>query len=126
MPKTVWTDKRLGRLYELYNQRYWKGKLPSYAVSIAAMEYWGQCFRERQSICIDIDRHKTDNQTRSTLLHEMAHAASTTGLAHGYQFWAQIEHLLRQQAPINVSFSEAPGVGNVVDAIPKRCPRLAN
>jgi hypothetical protein len=121
MPKTVWTEKRLGRLFERYNRRYWRGRLPDYVISITPMEHWGQCFRDRHQISIDIDRHGSDREIRSTLLHEMAHAAAT-GPPHGYQFWAQVERLLRERAPFKISFAEAPDLALVGDAVPRRFP----
>ena len=123
MPKTIWTEKRLSRLFLRYNRLYWKGGLRNFSVSIAPIDYLGFCDSRGHNISINVESHKSDSEIRSTLLHEMAHAAAKTEeLSHGYQFWAQIEHLLRRRAPINVSFSEAPGMGIVANAVPKSSP----
>jgi len=34
MGKTTWTEKRLARLFQRYNKKYWNGKLPEYSVKI--------------------------------------------------------------------------------------------
>lgn len=129
-----WTDRRLNKLFAFYNRKYWDGQLKSFAVTgcnvrtLRARGAMGSCDSVNKLIMVDIPAHKNEKELRATLLHEMAHAASGKDtIAHGYQFWAQIEMLLQKQAPISVDNPEAPNHANFVDIIPKKFPlsRLA-
>ena len=124
MKKTTWTRQRLERLFQRYNKRYWKGRLPKHSVlpHNFSDSTLGQCLARQHKILIDTDRHRSDRKIRSTLLHEMAHAAagSTRIAAHGYEFFAQLEHLLRMGAPVTVSFPEVPGHKILVGIIPRK------
>ena len=63
----------------------------------------------RRRIVVDCTRHESDKAIRSTLLHEMCHAAVPgRGIAHGSAFWRELEMLLRKKAPIEVGAPEAP------------------
>jgi len=76
---------------------------------------YGHCFIEQREIRIDIDRHDgNDREIRSTLLHEMCHVAA--GPHHNSRFFLEIERLLRQKAPITLSFSETDGLQIVKNA----------
>ena len=123
--KTIWTAKRLERLYARYNCHFWKGRLPHIPVRIAQMDGLQGLYEEKpQRITLDIKEHKSDREVRGTLLHEMAHAAAGEEASeiHGSKFWSQIEHLLRQNAPITVGFPETPDLRILKDAIPRRFP----
>lgn len=120
--KTKWTQARLEKLFARYNRRYWRGRLPSYSVAPGRLDgSVGLCDRAERRITIDLRAHPSDAAVRDTLLHEIAHAADTTGnpVAHGRGFWAQVERLLRQGAPINVGHSELPGIPPLVDSVPR-------
>jgi hypothetical protein len=92
------------------------------------MECLGICEYKEQRICINIEKHKSDAEVRSTLLHEMCHAGSPNpnwheeDADHGSSFWCQIESLLRQRAPIKVDSGELAGRWASPDVIPKRFP----
>jgi hypothetical protein len=111
--KSLWTEQRLVYLFVRYNRRFWRGRLPKVRVCAVALEgSLGEWDTEEREIRIDV-RHQSDREIRSTMLHEMAHLAAnaTAGHDHGSKFWAQIERLLRQKAPITIGFPEAPQVG---------------
>lgn len=124
-----WTEQRLQRLFARYKRRFWAGRLPEVRVRILKLKNcYGECDAARREIRIDIDRHaNNDREIRSTLLHEMAHVAG--GRDHGSKFYFRVESLLRQGAPITISFSETDGLQIVKDAVPSRFPlarRLLN
>jgi len=126
MAKTKWTQNRLTNLFRRYNKNYWNSSLDSWIVGVKKLQdFVGICCRKEKEIWIDIAAHKTDLEVRETLLHEMAHAAdkSKSKIAHGYGFWEQIERLLEQGAPLNVSFSEMPSHTFPLSAIPKKFKR---
>jgi hypothetical protein len=73
-------------------------------------------------ITVDISAHDSDSDVRATLLHEMAHAAAKRSTGHDVYFFAQLEHLLRQGAPIKVAAPEA-GCATILDnLVPTRFP----
>jgi len=116
-----WSDERLRKLFERYNQLYWRGKLSRYRVILADLSKeraWGLCEWKKKIIRIDLH----SPQLRGTLLHEMAHAASRSG--HTVPFFAQLEHLLKRGAPVKVDAAEAGNVSILNDVIPKRFPLL--
>jgi len=120
-----WTSARLQRLFHRYNRKFWGGALPDLTVRDCRFDdgSLGQCDRERKRIDIDVARHSTDAEVRSTLLHEMAHAAdSNRGRAHGYGFWTQVESLLQQGAPLLLGSGELPGHLTSGGARPARFP----
>jgi hypothetical protein len=99
---------RLQRLYDRYNQRFWDGRLQKYSLRVDdTLEFMGLCNTTQRLILINPTKHPTDTGVRSTLLHEIAHAAAP-GDGHGYKFWAEVERLLQQGAPISVGETEAP------------------
>jgi hypothetical protein len=117
----MWTEPRLQLLFARYNRRFWRGLLPSVRARIAKLvDCYGEWDEERGEIRIDINRHPNDREVRSTLLHEMIHVVAGEG--HGSKFWFQIERLLRQKAPVTISFPETGGLENFKDAVPSRFP----
>lgn len=127
--KTAWSPRRLARLFDRYNGKFWAGRIGNFTVSAPALGGpLGLCDSKAREIHIDVEAHRTDREVRSTLLHEMAHgAAGRCRIAHGYKFWAEVEGLLKKGAPIDVTNSEAPGLRILAGAVPKRFPlaRLA-
>ncbi len=70
---------------------------------------------------MDTDKITSDAEVRSTLLHEMAHAAAgRERVIHGYEFWDQVERLLQKSAPITLGFPEAPNNRTFADIVPKK------
>ena len=69
----------------------------------------GFCIPERKIIAVDPDQHRSDNEVRGTILHEMAHAAADIRGSRGHDltFFTELERLLQQGAPISVDTAEA-------------------
>ena len=87
----------------------------------------GQCHLKRPLIEIDLQRHPSDRELRSTILHEMCHAvAGQNSKGHDSLFFVQLEHLLRERAPITVGFPENPEGGSIASVPTRfvRCRRL--
>lgn len=121
--KNEWTERRLQRLFGHYNRRFWRGRLPSVHIRIRELDGpYGEIEWKRREVRIDVRFHKTNREIRATLLHEMAHLATAHKAGHGSEFWRQIEHLLRQQAPITVDSPETPGLNILKDVVPRRFP----
>ena len=130
MPRSTWTDKRLQRLFQRYRLRYWprSRRLQRYQVTFAELDdYFGQCDTRQRLIELDLRRHPSDRELRATVLHEMCHAvAGPASKGHDSLFFAQLEYLLSEQAPISVGFPENPE-GRTLAAIPAKfalCRRL--
>jgi len=120
-----WTEKRLRRLFNHYNQRFWGGRLPSYSVRLVSdksISWVGEC--KRADRCISINHtFQSPAEIRSTLLHEMCHAAASR-LGHGHEFWEQVESLLHQHAPFRLSRADGHYAEWVDNVVPRHC-RLA-
>jgi len=109
-----WTSARLKKLFNYYNKKYWKGSLEDAHVirndKLAAA--YGICYYEENRIEINVKVMKSDKGVRSTLLHEMCHlkAGNESGRngCHDSMFFAQVETLLRKNAPIEVGTPENP------------------
>jgi len=125
--KSAWTEERLRRLFARYNRKYWRGQLPVYRLVVGTIpEAMGLCESRRKVITIDVERHKSDHEARSTVLHEMAHAAADIRGSRGHdpKFFAQVERLLQLRAPIGINTPEAGGVRILANLVPHRCPLL--
>jgi hypothetical protein len=125
--KTAWTEQRLRDIFARYNRKYWQGRLPLYRLVIRAMpNTMGLCDWKRKVITIDVEQHKSDLEVRSTLLHEMAHAAASIRGSRGHdpKFFAQLEKLLQLRAPIAIDTPEAGSVRILARLIPSRFPLL--
>jgi hypothetical protein len=121
--KQTWTELRLQRLFAYYNRRFWRGRLPTIHIRIRElMDALGRIEWEQREILIKVNAHKNDREIRATLLHEMAHLGTRRKLGHGSEFWAQIEHLLRQRAPVTVGDAETPDVRILQNVVPARFP----
>jgi hypothetical protein len=79
--------------------------------------------RRRRTIWINVQAHASDREVRSTVLHEMAHAA-TKSRGHDIRFFAQVEKLLQRGAPIGVGAPEAGRAQILKDIVPARFPLL--
>ncbi len=99
MIKTAWTDRQLQRLFDQYNERFWKGKLPRYTVVATTLYNGGLCHDEARKIFINIDSQESDRSVRSTLLHEMNHAACSSP-DHDKEWLGEMERLKREGAPL--------------------------
>jgi hypothetical protein len=82
-------------LFERYNRRYWKGRLPHYTVLVTDKYKGGRCARGRRVIYINPG---TPMGVPRTLLHEMAHAATKD--SHGKMWQNEIKRLIRMGAPL--------------------------
>jgi hypothetical protein len=123
----AWTEERLWDIFTQYNQKYWRGRLPVYRLVIATMpDAMGRCDWTRKVITIDVEQHKSDREMRSTLLHEMAHAAASIrgSRGHDLKFFAQLEKLLQLNAPIAIDTPEAGSVRILANLVPRRFPLL--
>ena len=125
MPVTSWTDVRLQKLFERYRKLYWprSRRLLRYEVRFEELaEAIGLCSFTDRLISIDLRRNRSDRELRATVLHEMCHAVAGPGTSHDTPFFAQMEYLLGQGAPMTVGFPENPDGGSVA-AVPKRFVR---
>jgi hypothetical protein len=85
------------RLFDEFNARYSRGRLPRYRVFPGHEEgLRGWCRDETKAIMLD--RTLTGEDLQMTLLHEMAHIG-TGGAEHGPQFQLKLRRLLRLGAP---------------------------
>src|SRR6516165_10439346 len=128
MPLRNSKSGRLQRLFDRYNQLYWRGKLPAYRVLDSKLESaLGDCdWSRRRIIKIDVQAHASNRELRSTVLHEMCHAAAQErgSRGHDLKFFAQVERLLEKGAPITVNDPEAGGVHILRGLVPSRFPLL--
>src|ERR1700722_3058469 len=70
---SAWSENRLQDIFAHYNRKYWQGRLPAYRLFVATMpEAMGLCESRSKLITLDVERHKSDREVRSTVLHEMA------------------------------------------------------
>jgi hypothetical protein len=92
--------KQLRKLFIAFNAQHWGGKLSQYRIRRVAHITWlgesGRC--DRKGRVITIARGMDDPTTVTTLLHEMAHAA-TTG-HHGLPWKREMIRLRKAGAPL--------------------------
>ena len=127
MKKTKWNADRLQRLFDRYNRMYFRRRLLHYRITAGRLDgqVLGQCDWSKRAITIDLEKHTSDRELRGSVLHEMAHAAAERGIhGHGIHFFAQVEKLLRQGAPITVDTAEGGVVRVQANLVPKRFPLL--
>jgi predicted SprT family Zn-dependent metalloprotease len=125
--KQTLLDKRLNQLFQRYNQLYWSGKLPKYRIVDApTLRCLGRCDLRRRTIEIDVPKHKSERELRSTLLHEMCHVAAHRKGSRGHdaKFFEQLEQLLRKKAPISIADPEAGKARVQSELMPARFPLL--
>ena len=97
---TVWTERRLQRLFKRYNKRFWQGGLDNWTVDTDESHcegLYGHCDGKGRTIHVRVSAHTSDRSVRATLVHEMAHAA--TNGDHGTQWRREIERLKAAGAP---------------------------
>jgi hypothetical protein len=94
-----WTERRLHRLFDKYNKRFFKCQLIGWRAGFTAEQpgEFGYCNPEIKQISIRIESHTSDRQVRATLVHEMAHA--TSSLDHDDLWRMEMERLKKAGAP---------------------------
>src|SRR5262249_55425976 len=93
--------------------------------SLADRHALGWCEYDARVLTVDVSE-QSDRDVRSTLLHEMIHAV-VGRIGHDARFWAQLEYLLAERAPITIGFPELGESGSLLSVIPRRfrrCHRL--
>ena len=92
--------RQLRTLFKQFNEEYWGGRLPAYSIRIVArmtsLGEWGRWLKKRR--LIQILRGLSDEDMISTLLHEMAHAATNGG--HGMPWKKDMIRLRSARAPL--------------------------
>jgi hypothetical protein len=92
--------RQLCALFKQFNDEYWGGRLPAYSIHVVAnmtsLGEWGRWLKKRK--LIEILRGLTDEDATSTLLHEMAHAATNGG--HDVPWKREMIRLLSAGAPL--------------------------
>lgn len=118
----MWTTEELQDRFARYRDRFWPGRLRRYRVVRGATRTLGavgECIPSEYLIIIDVDRHASDYALRSTLLHEMAHAAAgARSRGHDSLFLAELEHLLASRARLSMGLPETghlPALARVPD-----------
>jgi hypothetical protein len=141
-----WTDQRLQRLFARYNRKYFTGVLADWSARFSDDHpgAYGFCDTKRKRIEIRFWTHSSDHAIRATLVHEMAHAATTP--QHGPRWRREMERLRTLGAPtaaldflvpysargVITSFIEAAKAGstweeafnNLADEIEMRNPQV--
>jgi hypothetical protein len=108
----MWTDNRLQALFDHYNQRFWRGKLPRFRVYQRRFNTdLGHTSLITRKILIDTDAHQSDRQVRGTVLHEMAHLSAILRKSnwkkyamdrrHGGAFNHELRRLKQLKAPLS-------------------------
>lgn len=81
------------RLFDEFNRRYWRGRLPRYRVlrvQFLTSHLAGRCNDTRH--LISLSRHLTGDDLRRMLLHEMCHIGPRGG-GHGHEFQRRLKRL---------------------------------
>jgi hypothetical protein len=103
-----WSDRRLQRLFDRYNRRFFNCQLSSWTVSCSAEDvavlkrqgFGGWCDFETKRISIAVGDFDWDYQVRRALVHEMAHATTLDGDHFGGEPWSEeMQRLRRAGAP---------------------------
>ena len=97
--KTLWSEKRLQRLFDRYNKKLWENQLVAWTVDTNENHpgAYGYCNPRTKRISVLLATHRTDREVRATLVHEMAHAATNTG--HGRVWREEMGRLKSAGAP---------------------------
>ena len=92
--------RQLRSQFKQFNEMYWGGKLPSYSIHVVtemtSLGEWGRWLKKRR--LIEILRGLANEDATSTLLHEMAHAATNGG--HGMPWKKEMIRLRSAGAPL--------------------------
>jgi hypothetical protein len=92
------SQEELQKLFNHYNRKYWRARLPVYAVAVSTRHNGGYCDKRLRVIFIHPNIASEDQDAKRTLLHEMSHAAVSSG--HGKLWKAEMRRLRRRGAPI--------------------------
>src|SRR5216683_4306094 len=94
-----WTDERLNRLFARYNQKFWGGHLAGWKALVRDDHNGLYEFTDdkQRQVYIRLRVHPDDHEIRATLIHEMAHVA--TSLGHGRRWRKEMVRLKREGAP---------------------------
>ena len=96
-------NSKLQQLFERFNRRYWRGRLPHYTVIVSDKYVGARC--EKRDRIIYINPSIPPRSVPQFLLHEMAHAA-VKGYAHGKLWRDEMERLIRLGAPLKGELAE--------------------
>jgi hypothetical protein len=91
------TERQCQALFDAYNRRFFRGRLPAYRVLLSnqfGTGLHGMCRRKEREIHLGTELRGAD--LRKRLIHEMAHAASNGG--HGALWQAEMRRLKRLSA----------------------------
>ncbi len=92
--------RQLRALFKQFNDKYWGGRLSAHSIHVVpemtSLGEWGRWQKNRR--LIEILRGLPDEDATSTLLHEMAHAATNGG--HGVPWKREMIRLLSAGAPL--------------------------
>ncbi len=95
------------RLFDEFNRRYWRGRLPTYRVIRRATipgSRLGSCSNTSRTILLH--RVLEGDELRLILLHEMCHIGPDSGYAHGPRFLRKLRRLVRLGAPKRLQLKE--------------------
>jgi len=122
----MWSQIELERAFERYRDRYWPGRLKNFKIAIGPTRTagaFGECVSDEHLIIVDRARHSTQYELRSTLLHEMAHAAAgVRSRGHDSKFFEQLERLLECRVRMSMGLPETGNLPSLT-AVPSRFPR---
>jgi hypothetical protein len=122
MEATNWTAARLVALFDEYRTQFWPEHptLPAYRVECCRLDLGsGECDFDARVLRIDLAKEDSDEDVRSTLLHEMVHAVVGRG-GHDAAFWEQLEYLLERHAPLVLTRGELGECGQGLHVVPER------
>jgi len=92
--------RQLRALFKQFNEEYWGGRLPAHSIRVVvrmtSLGEWGRWLKKRR--LIEIQRGLSGEDMISTLLHEMAHAATNGG--HGMTWKRDMIRLRLAGAPL--------------------------
>jgi SprT-like family len=99
----MWTNARLQATFKKFNREYFCGMLQDWAVAFdeGCLGLYGYADPEKLRICIRLSEHSGDHDVKATLIHEMAHAATTEDDAHGDRWASEMHRLRAAGAPTN-------------------------
>jgi hypothetical protein len=118
------TNRQLQRLFDLFNRRYFGGRLPAYKVRARRLEKGtgGYCVKtdedahalalsgirvSARTILIDPWQLPNDRDLHFTLLHELCHIRARSG--HGQEFYKQMRNHCPQWA-VNYEYRKLVGM----------------
>jgi hypothetical protein len=109
------TQQQCQELFDTYNQRYFGGRLPPYRIVLSNLNDDGTCRTDGECRKETLEIHlRTGLQVSDVplvLLHEMAHAASSSG--HGKEWEAEMLRLAELAVPTREEWNayQGPTIG---------------